>query len=98
MARAETIARLHAAPVKSKDFLNSPPDIVAPPAAPRTIYRRFRIARESVETYTVAGSDVMGMMPPGAPVDRTRDFAIMAQREQAARLLQRLAPEMRGKF
>jgi hypothetical protein len=101
MAKRETIAKLFAAPTGAHSdptalMQEGDKGAVAPPLPPvreRAVRGRFALSeREPVAAYQVSPQELMSLMPPGAPLDRTGDLqalvtrnAVNAMREQALR-------------
>jgi hypothetical protein len=102
MASASSIGRLHrageqkpqfaqlpqpeSAPVKSETVSNS--QIAAPAPAERR-RGRFVLGRAEPAGYQLDSAAIMSIMQPAAPLDRSFQFAAMAEREQVQSVAQR---------
>jgi|SRR6516165_3464155 hypothetical protein len=100
MANMRHIARLYAAepkgpaePVQRKELQQNFAEV--PPAPEQPLLRRFRRwsggRQEPEQAYTLGGPEILAIMEPGAPVDRTGDFAALAAQQQILQFARRAA-------
>jgi hypothetical protein len=106
MANANSIARLHRAAkspqpdqegVKSENFSDSQADVSAPLPVERRLLRKFHVGRAESETYQLTSPEISAIMQSASALDRTGDFAALAQRDLLKQFAQARLPRLRSR-
>jgi hypothetical protein len=75
--------------VKSDKLSDSRPAVSAPPVPePRPVLRKFHVGRAESETYQLTGPEISAIMQSASALDRTGDFAALAQRDLLKQFVQ----------